>query len=126
MDRTKFDQVMKVFDKLYQDYKDCRIDSSERPLYFLLLEHRDDLPSLETIDDYGYFQKCFRQNDVISGNIDIAIWLLLDSSRMFWCACEEVFNNKNADDLYWDNWDKFKRSDIIKQKIRRDNRNKKQ
>jgi len=99
--RIKFDQVMEVFDKLRKDYCDCRIDSSEGPLFFLLREHRDKMPPLETQEDYEDFQKRFRQTDVVNENIDIAIYHLLSHSQMFWCACEEVFNDKDADDLFF-------------------------
>lgn len=122
MGRIKFDQVMEIFDKLYKEYANCRIDSSERPLYFLLLEYRNKMPPLETQDDYEDFHKQFRQVDVVNENIDMVIYHLLSNSQMFWCACEEVFNNKDADDLFFENWTTGKREERREQRERREKR----
>lgn len=72
----------------------------ESALYLLLKAFREELPALETVEDYNYFHKCFRQNDVVNvgdGAVDMAIWHLLSESRLFWVACEFVIHGKQPD-----------------------------
>lgn len=66
--------------------------SYEIALYYLLEIHKEELPPLETIEDYYYFHKCFRQVDVFDdGRMDAIFYSLIDSTELFWEACEEVF-----------------------------------
>lgn len=70
-----------------------RNSDSERALFLLLKGFEKHLPE---IDDY--FHKAFRQVDVIpdfdeqisSGHIDSAIWVLLDKSKIFWEVYAEL------------------------------------
>lgn len=87
-DRTKFDLVLATFGDLTED---CD-DKIERVLYLLMAEHREAMPALETMGDYAYFHKAFRQVDVMhNGGMDIVFHHLLSHSVLFWKACNEVF-----------------------------------
>jgi len=80
------DQILELLDAATQ-----QAESSERALYYLLMEYKKWLPPLETYADLGSFQAWFRKTDVTdSGFVDMAIWNLLNCSKIFWDVCEEV------------------------------------
>ncbi len=59
---------------------------ADRALYRILLAYKDDLPVLDS-----YFHLAFRQTDVTdSGDIDMAIWFLLNYSELFWQTKESL------------------------------------
>lgn len=89
-DKLKIKEFLDLFEK--------RVKTSDsyasRALYKLLKEYESKLPN---IDDY--FHKAFRQIDVTdSGNIDMAIWLLINESDDFW-YCHGVVNKDKFVDL---------------------------
>ena len=64
----------------------------ERGLYHLLKAHESELPELN-----GYFHKAFRQVDITeSGHIDMAIWQMLQESKVFWLCFESVQPEKET------------------------------
>ena len=64
----------------------------ERGLYLLLAAFADDLPLIN-----DYFHKAFRQIDVTnSGKVDMAIWQMLQESKIFWRVLESVQDEKTT------------------------------
>mgnify|MGYP000216819462 CR=1 FL=1 len=81
-------QIKKLLELLDKATEEQR--GSDRALYLLLKLNAEVLPEL----DYG-FHKAFRQYDVTaSGEMDMAIWHLLGSSKTFW----EVFGKITGTD----------------------------
>ena len=93
---AKIDKILIEMDKLTLDDDDLCCD---RALYLLLREHRQSLPHIpDDYPDWGmYFQKAFRQMDIITTNTDVAIWLLLSGTEAFWQSVTAVEDAKAND-----------------------------
>jgi len=80
--KTKSDRMtrlLKLFDEKTYNHTG-KNHYAERALFHLLEKWKDRLPPLN-----HYFHKAFRQVDVTDdGNTDMAIWCLLNQSKLFW------------------------------------------
>lgn len=94
--RTKFEEVMDLFGEM-TDPQGPIFEAAERALFLLFREYRNHLPPLENVKDYERFHKNFRQVDVLgSATMDMVVYDLLHHSRIFWCACDEIFYGHDA------------------------------
>ncbi len=67
-------------------------DDSERALLLLLLDEESNIFILD--DDPGWLHKAFRQIDVTdSGKRDMAIWHLLNNSKVVWEIIENIYKD---------------------------------
>lgn len=89
---VKIDKILKMMDqKTRKEWLPV-----ERALFHLLKQHKEELPELN-----NYFHKAFRQVDVIndgSGHMDMAIYNLLDASKIFWEYFEIVCKEGGLDE----------------------------
>lgn len=93
--RTNYNKMLGIFETLSKDHE----NRYERALYLLLLEFKAQMPPLETLADYEYFHKAFRQTDVTySDELDMAIYNLLESSELFWQICEQLFRSTKSEE----------------------------
>lgn len=71
-------------------FDESRGKPTDRALWHLLTRWQGQLPDLD-----GYFHKAFRQVDVSDdGDTDMAIWNLLNHSRLFWNIFDDVVKKR--------------------------------
>lgn len=88
---SNFIRVMELYDAA------TKIKNQERPLY-LLLKYQEKVVGPLFDEDVGYFHKAFRQIDVTSsGELDAAIWHLLDQASTFWECVAKVMTKDQGE-----------------------------
>lgn len=92
----KLKKFLALFDEKTKERRGNVNHGADRALFLLLSRWKDKLPDL---DNDLWFVKTFRVADVTDDvQTDMAIWNLLNQSKMFWRVFEEVQGEKDLED----------------------------